>query len=130
MTGATSAALKRARSLESSPDAEAVTLRLPGGVSVSLPGEALDALVEALARRLPAAAQPLPGSPYLTIREAAEFLRCSRQRVDDLLSQRRLTRFKDGSRTLVSRTEIEEYVRDPISVTQSSIPSRGTSSSS
>ncbi|MHB8643892.1 MAG: helix-turn-helix domain-containing protein [Gaiellaceae bacterium] len=46
-------------------------------------------------------------SPYMSVREAAEYMRCSRQRIDDLLSQRRLTRFKDGSRTLVRRDEIE-----------------------
>lgn len=50
-------------------------------------------------------------SPYMTIPEAAEYLRCSRQRVDDLLSQRRVARYKDGRRTLVSRTEVEEYLR-------------------
>ncbi len=80
----------------------------------------LDALAEAIARRAaeivlaelrqepPAAPSSL--SPYLTIKEAAEFLRCPRQRVDDLLSQRRLKRHKDGSRTLVSRAELEAYV--------------------
>jgi excisionase family DNA binding protein len=46
----------------------------------------------------------------MTIPEAAEYLRCSRQRIDDLLSQRRLRRYKDGSRTLVSRAEVEVYV--------------------
>jgi excisionase family DNA binding protein len=49
-------------------------------------------------------------SPYMTIPEAAEYLRCSRQRIDDLLSQRRLTRHKDGKRTLVSRDEVAAYV--------------------
>jgi excisionase family DNA binding protein len=53
-------------------------------------------------------------SPYLTIREAATYLRCPRQRIDDLLSARRLTRIKEGARTLVSRDEIEAYlVRRP-----------------
>jgi excisionase family DNA binding protein len=46
----------------------------------------------------------------MTVVEAADYLRCSRQRVDDLLSQRRLTRHKDGSRTLVSRAEIERHL--------------------
>jgi excisionase family DNA binding protein len=46
----------------------------------------------------------------MTIMEAAAFLRCSRQRVDDLLSQRRLTRFKDGSRTLIARDEIQRHL--------------------
>jgi excisionase family DNA binding protein len=50
-------------------------------------------------------------SPYLTVCEAAEYLRCSRQRIYDLLSQRRLTRVKEGSRTLVSRDEIERHLK-------------------
>jgi excisionase family DNA binding protein len=49
-------------------------------------------------------------SPYMTVVEAAAYLRCDRQRIDDLLSQRRLTRHKDGTRTLVSRAELEHYV--------------------
>jgi excisionase family DNA binding protein len=50
-------------------------------------------------------------SPWLTIVEAAELLRCKRQRVDDLLSQGRLARHKDGSRTLLSRAEINAYIQ-------------------
>jgi excisionase family DNA binding protein len=60
-----------------------------------------------------AAAAPAP-SPYLSVVEAAEYLRCPRQRIDDLLSSRRLTRMKDGSRTLLLREEIEQHlVRKP-----------------
>jgi excisionase family DNA binding protein len=50
-------------------------------------------------------------SPWLSVVEAAVLLRCKRQRVDDLLSQGRLARYKDGSRTLVSRIELDEYLR-------------------
>lgn len=58
-------------------------------------------------------AAPAP-SRFMTIPEAADYLRCDRQRVDDLLSSRRLTRMKDGSRTLVLRQEIDAYlVRQP-----------------
>lgn len=46
----------------------------------------------------------------MTIPEAAEYLRCSRQRVADLLSQRKLTRYKDGGRTLVTRAEVAEWL--------------------
>lgn len=49
-------------------------------------------------------------SPYLTVAEAAELLRSSRQRVYDLVSDGRLTRRKDGSRVLVARAEIEAYL--------------------
>jgi excisionase family DNA binding protein len=50
-------------------------------------------------------------SPFLTIPEAAELLRCKRQRIDDLLSRRRLTRHKEGSRTLVDRAEVLALVQ-------------------
>lgn len=50
-------------------------------------------------------------SPYLTVREAADLLRAKPQRVYDLLSSGRLTRFKDGARVLVSRAELEAYLR-------------------
>ena len=49
-------------------------------------------------------------SPFMTIAEAAEYLRCKRQRIDDLLSSGRLTRHKDGTRTLVSRAELAAYI--------------------
>jgi excisionase family DNA binding protein len=46
-------------------------------------------------------------SPYMTVPEAAELLRCKRQRIDDLLSARKLTRHKEGRRTLLLRAEVE-----------------------
>jgi excisionase family DNA binding protein len=52
-----------------------------------------------------------PDSPYLSIPEAAAFLRAKRHRVDDLLSRGVLTRHKDGARTLVERAELEAYLR-------------------
>lgn len=54
---------------------------------------------------------PRAASPYLTVREAAELLRARPQRVHDLLCQRRLTRVKDGGRTLVLRAELEAHLR-------------------
>jgi len=50
-------------------------------------------------------------SEYLTILEAAELLRAKRHRVDDLLSRGVLTRVKDGSRTLITRDELDAYLR-------------------
>jgi len=86
--------------------------------ALTLPPELLDAIVERVTEqvleRLQAESPSEPAtkaSPYMTVVEAAEFLRCSRQRVDDLLSQGRLTRHKDGSRTLVLRAEIQEHLR-------------------
>jgi excisionase family DNA binding protein len=85
-----------------------LTLQL-ADVCVTLPAETVDALVAILARRLPTAA-PRDASPFLTVGEAAAYLRSSRQRVYDLLSSRRLTRHKDGARVLISRAELDTYL--------------------
>ena len=87
---------------------DSLTLHLTG-VRVTLPKETVDALAAVLARRLPAPAPPDP-SPYLTVAEAAAYIRASRQRVYDLLSSRRLSRRKDGARVLISRAELDAYL--------------------
>lgn len=82
----------------------------PVTITVELP----EGQIEQIARRtlslVRAELRPPSLSPYMTIPEAAEFLRCRRQRVDDLLCQRRLQRVKDGSRTLIARAELEAYL--------------------
>ena len=86
------------------------------GERVTLTGELSEEAIERIAAR---AAEVAAGriadaasrSPYLSIPEAAELLRCKRQRVDDLLCQRRLTRVKEGRRTLILRAEVEAYLR-------------------
>jgi excisionase family DNA binding protein len=75
------------------------------------PPELLDALAEQAAaivldRIAPAEAR----LPYLTLLEAAEYVRAKPQRVYDLLSSGRLSRFKDGRRVIVSRAELDEYL--------------------
>lgn len=83
-------------------------------LAIALPPEIVEAIAQRAAEIVVGleerAAASAPASPYMTIPEAAEYLRCPRQRVDDLLSQHRLTRHKDGARTLVSRAEIEAYL--------------------
>ncbi len=83
---------------------------------VVLPPEAMEALAQRVAaivlERSGEAVPPAsPQSEYLSVAEAAELLRAKPQRVYDLLSAGRLTRLKDGSRVLVSRAEIEAYLR-------------------
>jgi excisionase family DNA binding protein len=72
----------------------------------SFVGEVADRVAELLAERF----APRASSPYLTVDEAAEFLRAKPHRVYDLLSSGRLTRHKDGSRVLVERAELEAWV--------------------
>jgi excisionase family DNA binding protein len=52
-------------------------------------------------------------SPYLTVEEAAEYLRCKPKRIYDLTSQRRLPHVKDGSRTLLRRADLDAHLEDP-----------------
>jgi excisionase family DNA binding protein len=83
-----------------------------GEFSISIPAELLEHVAQ---RAADLAVERLGGegdeaSPFLTIPEAAVYARCKRQRIDDLLSARRLTRYKDGRRTLVSRTELDAHL--------------------
>ena len=88
-----------------------ITLRIGGqALEAELDDYALATIAAAVAEQSGTTATPAPASPYMTIPEAATYLRCSRQRIDDLLSQKRLQRFKDGSRTLISRTELETHM--------------------
>jgi excisionase family DNA binding protein len=81
-------------------------------VTFDFPDELLEAIAARAAQLVLERVQPAPGpvSAYLSVDEAAELLRAKPQRVYDLLSARRLTRFKDGARVLVSRTELENYL--------------------
>lgn len=50
-------------------------------------------------------------SPFMTIEEAAAYLRCKPQRIYDLVWTGRISRHKDGSRVLIRRDELAAYVR-------------------
>jgi excisionase family DNA binding protein len=74
-----------------------------------------DDVVEAIAQRAADIAVARLGattneSDYLTVEEGAALIRASRQRIYDLCSDGRLTRFKDGSRLLLSRAELVAHV--------------------
>jgi excisionase family DNA binding protein len=75
---------------------------LPAAAVEAIAARAAELVLEQLGSAL--------SSPYLTVPETAQYMRCSRQRIDDLLSQGRLTRHKDGARTLVERAEVDAYL--------------------
>jgi excisionase family DNA binding protein len=81
-------------------------LTLPEGVVEEIARRAAEIVLDRLAEERPSGGD----SPYLTVAEAATYLRASRQRVYDLLSSGRLSRRKDGSRVLVSRSELDAYL--------------------
>jgi len=87
-----------------------VTVLLNG---VSVPVVLDDDALAAIAAVTPQPETAAPESPFMTIVEAAGYLRCSRQRIDDLLSARRLERVKDGARTLIRRSDLDAYLNCP-----------------
>lgn len=78
---------------------------------VVLDEEQLDWLADLIADRLNPIQAKTP-SPWLTVTEAADLLRCQQHRVRDLLSARTLTTYKEGRRTLLGRAEVMRHVRE------------------
>jgi excisionase family DNA binding protein len=91
-------------SIRTSNDRHELTLQLPPELIDAIAERAARLVLETLNDQRPLA------SPYLTIPEAAAYARCKRQRIDDLLSARRLTRYKDGRRTLILKAELDAWL--------------------
>lgn len=80
-------------------------------VSISLPPDAIETIAQRAAEIVLATiGRPAPATPYMTVAEAADYLRCSRQRIYDLRSSGRLSRLGDGGRALVAREELDALV--------------------
>jgi excisionase family DNA binding protein len=80
-------------------------------LGVELPAEVLEAIVAEVEQRVVARlAEHEPPAEFLTVDEAADLLRAKPQRVYDLCSAGVLRRFKDGARTLISRSELLEHL--------------------
>ena len=78
------------------------------------------ALVEAIARavadeieRRGTTANGATSSPWLTLTEAADYLRCERQRLYDLAANGALVPYKDGRRSLYRREALDAYLTAP-----------------
>jgi len=70
--------------------------------------------VERIAQRVVALSADGHGSrdPWLDVDEAAEYLRCSRQRIYDLASTGRLAAGKDGRRSLFRQSVLNTYLEE------------------
>lgn len=77
--------------------------------TLALPPELLEAIAKRVAELL-AERQPETAPELLTVTEAAEFLRCGRQRIYDLVSQGRVPCLRDGSRLLFRRVDLLAYL--------------------
>lgn len=78
-------------------------------LSLTLPPDALEAIAQRAAEIIRDQARPTVPD-ILTPAEAADYMRCSRQRVYDLTSQGRLKVCKDGSRNLYRRGDLDAYL--------------------
>jgi excisionase family DNA binding protein len=80
------------------------------GLTVDLPQE----LVEEIAARAAAiiSERDGDGDGWLTVAEAADYLRCSTGRMYQLVSARRIPFEKDGSRVLFRRSRIDRWVEE------------------
>ena len=53
-----------------------------------------------------------PPSPFWTVRESADYLRCSVNEIYRRLAEKQIRRFVDGGRILILRSEIEASVKE------------------
>ena len=81
------------------------------GLSLTLPDELLDTLVQRVLERLNTAATTPADDGYLDVIGAAEFLACPTSRIYALVSAKRIPVHRDGSRLLFDRGELRDYVR-------------------
>ncbi len=81
-------------------------------VGVVITSELVDAMAARIANIVVSAIDGIATTetPYMTVAEAAEYLRCDPQRVYDLASNGRLPRYKDGRRTLHRRVDVMKLV--------------------
>jgi excisionase family DNA binding protein len=81
-------------------------------LALTLPPEALEQIAQRAAELVAEQAAAVPSSPYLTVDETAEYLRCSsKQRVYDLVHARALAPVRDGRRLLFHRDHLDAYLR-------------------
>ncbi|HEX4838589.1 MAG TPA: helix-turn-helix domain-containing protein [Solirubrobacteraceae bacterium] len=77
-------------------------------LTVTLTDAQLVEIAERAARLVPTGAQPT--SPWLNVAEAAELLRCSKDRIYDLIALGKLQPRRDGRRVLLRRDDLDAYV--------------------
>jgi excisionase family DNA binding protein len=85
------------------------------GLSLLVPAELVEAIAASVADRLIAISaterDPTASLDLMTVREAAEYMRCSVQAIYDRISQGGLLPERDGRRVLLRRRTIDAYLR-------------------
>lgn len=83
---------------------------LASALLAELDDDALEKLAALLAPRLNRSPRNNQAEPWLTVDQAATYLACGKQRVYNLVSQRRVRYVKDGSRVLFRRQWLDDIL--------------------
>lgn len=83
-------------------------VRVMDDVSIPLPAEVLDVLVERTVARLRASA--FVAEPWVGVDAAAAHLACKRQRIYDLVSRRTIPHRKEGTRLLFKLSHLDAWI--------------------
>jgi excisionase family DNA binding protein len=79
-------------------------------LNIDLPDSLLERLAELIAARVNATASDR-SSPWMTARQAADYLGCSVSRIRSLTLTGELPHHRDGRRPLYHRDELDEFIR-------------------
>lgn len=79
-------------------------------IPLALPDDAVQRIAEVVERRIADRAAEPPG-PWMTVPEAAAYLRCPEGRIRKLLMANAIPAHRDGRRVLFHRDELDGYVR-------------------
>jgi hypothetical protein len=93
-------------------DETRLELALPLATIEAIARRSAEIAAEIVLERLNAEERSASESRWMTVPETASFLRCSRQHVYDLRSDRRLTPHVEGGRALCSREEVVVLVEN------------------
>jgi excisionase family DNA binding protein len=80
-------------------------------LAIDLPPELIETIVELVIERIAEDQVPVEDG-WLTVAEAADYLRCPKSRIYGLVSARRIPFEKDGSRTLFRRSKLDAWLQD------------------
>lgn len=80
--------------------------------TLTVPSELLDAIAERVAELVAARIGMDPVSPWLTVGEAAEYLRWPKSRVQKLTAAKAIPHAKHEGRVLFNRGELDVWLRD------------------
>lgn len=96
-----------ARNVGDRESAEPMSAERGVELTIRLTDEQIDQIAARAAERVPAAT---PVSPWLNVAEAAERLRCRKDRIYDLIALGRLHPRRDGRRVLLRRDDLDAYL--------------------